>query len=99
MKSLAIVCLLATPAFAQTPSSETEVAASWPAEISGRPWNLDAGMLELHGALPIFGTNYSGGSNASTEIFAGGGIAYGVSRELELGGDYAFEAKPSTDAA
>jgi hypothetical protein len=84
---------LAAPALAQ-PAPAPSGADAWPQAISDRPYTLNAGMLEIHGAMPIFGVQ--GGSN---NVLLGGGVSYGVSNELEIGGDYAFQASPSTDAA
>jgi len=91
LASLALV----TPALAQ----DAPPAPSAVTPVSDRAWNLDNGKIELHGSLPIFGSNYSGGGSGSTFILAGVGGAFGVSDQLELGGDYAFQASPNTDAA
>jgi hypothetical protein len=69
-------------------------AAGWPEAISDRPYTLNNGMVEIHGAMPIFG---AGGSD--NFVLVGAGASLGVSDQLEIGGDYAFELAPSADVA
>ena len=96
---------IATPALAQDapppppngpppPGAAAPGVAGWPQAISDRPYTLNAGMLEIHGAMPIFS---AGGGDAN--ILLGGGVSYGISDQLEIGGDYAFQLAPKTDAA
>lgn len=98
--SVVVVSALAATALAQPAppppggGGTTTGADAWPQAISDRPYTLNAGMLEIHGSMPIFGLQ--GGDNF---VLLGGGVSYGVSNELEIGGDYAFQASPSTDAA
>ena len=98
------IVALATPALAQDvppppasgpppPGAAAPGIAGWPAAISDRPYTLNAGMLELHGALPI------SGEGGQTSALLGVGASYGVSDQIEVGGDYAFALAPSTDAA
>ena len=94
-----VVLSAASPAFAQAPAPTVSADASvstWAPEIALRPPTLNAGMLEVHGSLPIFKTGGTFGDD--TLILGGGGVSYGVSNELELGGDYAFEVSPEVDA-
>lgn len=98
------VVAFATPALAQDappppaggpppPGAAAPGIAGWPAAISDRPYTLNAGMLELHGALPIYG------AGGDTSALLGVGAAYGVSDQIQVGGDYAFQLAPNTDAA
>lgn len=102
---LAIACgvlALSAPAFAQdAPSAPggTGGLSGWPGAIADRPWNLNGGMLEVHGSMPIFAASSGGGGSSDTLVLAGGGLSVGVSDQLEVGGDYAFELSPSSDAA
>lgn len=66
-------------------------------EFSLRPPTLDAGKVEIHGSLPIFNTGGTFGNE--TLVLGGGGIAFGVNNQLEIGADYAFEVSPNADAA
>jgi hypothetical protein len=102
MRKLVLIAILAgaAPAFAQAPSATPTAPAAWPDAISDRPATMNAGGLEIHGSVPIFAIpGGTGGGSTETLVLAGGGIAYGISDQLEIGGDYAFEAHPSTDAA
>jgi len=108
------VVALATPAFAQDappppPGGQPPPggpATAWPTQMSDRPYTLNQGMLEVHGALSIFSygnttVNAMGQTMTSTATFTlgGGGVSFGVSDLLEVGGDYALQLSPNTDAA
>jgi hypothetical protein len=96
---------LAAPVFAQSappppgPSgSGSSGLGGWPEAVSDRPFNVNGGMLEVHGSLPIF-TLATGGGMSDTLVLGGGGVAFGLSDQLEIGGDYAFQVSPKADVA
>jgi hypothetical protein len=76
-----------------TPTTTPAPESMWPRAIADRPYNLNQGMVELHGAMPISGVG------GDTEVLAGVGASFGASDKIELGGDYAFQISPKTDAA
>src|SRR5262245_49767080 len=82
----------ATPATGPA-STEPTQTSGWPEQISDRPYTLNAGMLEVHGALPFSGVT------GNTDVILGVGASYGISDMIEVGGDYAFQLAPSADAA
>jgi hypothetical protein len=97
------VLALATPVFAQgapppppgPPPPGGTGLEGWPEPISDRPYTLNGGMLEVHGSLPIL----KDGQGGDSLVVFGGGASFGVSDQIEIGGDYAFLVSPNTDAA
>jgi hypothetical protein len=98
MRTLPIVTFLlltglAVQALAQPAPSAPTGGSAWPTAISDRPYGLNQGMLEVHSELPV------SGEGGQTYALLGIGASYGLSDAIELGGDYAFQVSPSTDAA
>ena len=91
-----VICLAllssATPALAQDAATSSDAAIP----IADRSPTLRAGGLELHGSLPIFSQTGLGGDRL---ILGGVGGAFGLTDDVQLGADYAFEVSPDTDAA
>jgi hypothetical protein len=96
MRTVAIVTFLVTTGLAAQalaqPAPPPQPGA-WPTAISDRPYGLNQGMLEVHSELPI------SGEGGQTYALLGIGASYGLSDAIEIGGDYAFQLSPSTDAA
>jgi hypothetical protein len=108
MRSLAIIVILTLSSLSTAradevapppppppaPPGATPAAAptAYPEAMSDRAYNLDKGMVEIHGAMPIFALG-----GGSTDILAGIGVSYGISDALEIGADYAFEASPKVE--
>ena len=89
-----IAAALAAPGIGHADDAAPASTAGWPTAIADRPYNLNAGMLELHGALP-----FASAEGSQTEVLLGVGASYGISDAIEIGADYALELRPSTEAA
>ncbi len=83
---------------AMAPAAQPQELEQWPLAIADRPTTLDASMVELRAALSVFGFSDTG-SSSDTFSLAGVGASFGISNQVEIGGDYAFQMSPSTDAA
>ena len=75
-------------------------APAWSTSVADNPYTLNNGMLELHGAIPVFlygTTNMMNQPVTDTAMLLGAGVSYGVNDQLEVGGDFAVLLAPRAD--
>ena len=82
--------------------TQADGLSAWSTSVADNPFTLNSGMLEVHAALPVFllgvpGVNAMGMPITVTDTFvlAGGGVSYGISNDLEVGGDLAIALAPN----